>query len=263
MKAVILAGGLGTRISEESHLRPKPMITIGDKPILWHLMKIYAAHGITDFIICLGYRGFMIKEYFLNYALHATPAVTFDLANGTQTVERGAAEHDAIEPWRVTTIETGADTQTGGRVRRVADWLDDDELFCLTYGDGLADIDITAELAFHRSHSGLATVATVAPAARFGVIETGADGRVDRFTEKPSSEGGLINGGFFILSKSVLDRIPGDATIWEREPLESLTQSGDLYAYPHRGFWQPMDTLRERNQLEALWASGEAPWKVW
>ncbi|WOF73260.1 glucose-1-phosphate cytidylyltransferase [Parvibaculaceae bacterium PLY_AMNH_Bact1] len=258
MKAVILAGGRGTRISEESHLRPKPMITIGDKPILWHIMKIYAAHGITDFIVCLGYRGHMIKEYFLNYSLHATTAVTFDLANRTQTFEDNSAE-----PWRVTLVETGADTQTGGRVKRVANWLDDDEPFCLTYGDGLADIDISSQLKFHKAHGGLATVAAVAPAARFGVIETRDDGRVDHFAEKPNTDGGLINGGFFVLSKSVIDRISADDTIWEREPLESLAQSGELFAYPHTGFWQPMDTLREREQLELLWASGDAPWKVW
>ncbi len=258
MKAVILAGGRGTRISEESHLRPKPMITIGDKPILWHIMKIYAAHGITDFIICLGYRGYMIKEYFLNYTLHATSAVTFDLSQGTQTVE-----HSAAEPWRVTLVETGDHTLTGGRVRRVANWLDDDEPFCLTYGDGLADIDITAELAFHRSHGGLATVAAVAPAARYGVLEIGEAGQVERFSEKPSTGSGLINGGFFVLSKAVIDLIEGDSTTWEREPLERLAHSGQLYAYPHRGFWQPMDTLREREQLEALWSSGDAPWKVW
>ena len=234
------------------------MITIGDKPILWHIMKIYAAHGITDFIICLGYRGYMIKEYFLNYTLHATSAVTFDLSSGAQTVE-----HSAAEPWRVTLVETGDHTLTGGRVRRIADWLDDHEPFCLTYGDGLADIDISAEVAFHRSHGGLATVAAVAPAARYGVLEIGESGQVERFSEKPSTGSGLINGGFFVLSKAVVDLIEGDSTTWEREPLERLAQSGELYAYPHRGFWQPMDTLREREQLEAMWNSGAAPWKVW
>lgn len=258
MKAVILAGGRGTRISEESHMRPKPMISIGNKPILWHIMKIYASHGVTDFLVCLGYRGYVIKEYFLNYSLHATKAISFDLTNGTQSYEHGSAE-----PWKVTLVETGADTQTGGRVKRMAEWLDDEEPFCLTYGDGLADIDITEQLKFHRNHGGLATVAAVAPSARFGVMETNEYGRVNRFSEKPTTEAGVINGGFFILSKSVLERISGDDTVWEREPLEGLAKSGELFAFHHKGFWQPMDTLRERDLLESLWASGKAPWKVW
>lgn len=258
MKAVILAGGRGTRISEESHLRPKPMITIGDVPILWHIMKIYASHGITDFIICLGYRGYFIKEYFLNYSLHAARSVNFDLQTGNATVENIAAE-----PWTVTLVETGINSQTGGRVKRIADWLDDDEPFCLTYGDGLADIDLTAQMAFHHAHGGLATVAAVAPAARFGMIDIAEDTKVRQFAEKPGTEGGLINGGFFILSKKVIDTIESDETIWEREPMEQLVNAGELFAYHHAGFWQPMDTMRERDQLEIMWNSGKAPWKVW
>ena len=258
VKAVILAGGRGTRISEESHLRPKPMIAIGNRPILWHVMKTYAAHGITDFIICLGYRGYMIKEYFSNYALHAAGAVTFELQEG-----RTSLQHEFAEPWRVTLVETGLDTQTGGRIKRISEWLSDDEIFCVTYGDGLADIDIRRQLMFHHSHGGKATVAAVAPAARFGLIEIGDGNQVRAFSEKPASEGSLINGGFFVLSKSVIDLIDGDDTIWEREPLESLTRAGELFAYQHYGFWQPMDTMRERDQLESLWASGNAPWKVW
>jgi len=258
MKAVILAGGRGTRIAEESHLRPKPMITIGDMPIIWHIMKIYAANGITDFVICLGYRGYMIKEYFMNYSLHSAKSVTIDLAAGNTTIDGGS-----VEPWKVTLVETGKETQTGGRVKRVAEFLDEDEPFCLTYGDGLANIDIKAQLQFHKAHGGQATVAAVAPAARFGVVEMNAENQVQQFVEKPRTEGGLINGGFFILSKSVIETIAGDATVWEREPMEKLANSGELYAYHHTGFWQPMDTLREREQLEAMWASGKAPWKIW
>jgi glucose-1-phosphate cytidylyltransferase len=257
MKAVILAGGRGTRISEESHLRPKPMVEIGDKPILWHIMKIYAAHGVTDFIICLGYRGYVIKEYFANYRLHASQAVTFDYANGTVEYEKGGGE-----PWRVTLVETGLDTQTGGRLRRILPWVADEDAFCMTYGDGLADVDISASIAHHKAQGVLATVTTVAPAGRFGVIKT--DGpRVSDFSEKPAGDGTLINGGFFVLSPKALERIADDSTIWEREPLQSLAIDGQLSAFGHCGFWQPMDTLRERDQLVRLWETGNAPWKIW
>lgn len=257
MKAVILAGGRGTRISEESHLRPKPMITIGEHPILWHIMKTYAYHGINEFIICLGYKGYVIKEYFSNYSLHRANAVTFDLKNGSTSFG-----HEDSEPWKITLVETGIDTQTGGRIKRIAPWLDDEEDFCLTYGDGLADIDITEQLKFHAAHGGKATVAAVAPTARFGVIGV-EENRVTEFLEKPHSDGSLINGGFFVLSKSVIDHIDGDSTIWERDPMDSLVKAGELFAFLHSGFWQPMDTLRERDQLENLWSSGQAPWKVW
>jgi len=234
------------------------MITIGDQPILWHIMKTYASHGINDFIICLGYKGYVIKEYFSNYSLHRAGAVTFELEKGITSFA-----HDDTEPWKITLVETGMDTQTGGRLKRIAPWLEDNEDFCLTYGDGLADIDITDQLRFHTAHNGKATVAAVAPTARFGVIEVNDGNRVTDFLEKPHSDGSLINGGFFVLSKSVIDYIDGDATIWEREPLETMVQDGELFAYPHSGFWQPMDTLRERDQLEQLWAQGNAPWKVW
>ena len=257
MKAVILAGGRGTRIAEESHLRPKPMITIGEMPILWHIMKTYHAHGVSDFVICLGYRGYMIKEYFANYALHSAEAVTFDLREGGMEVTGAGAE-----PWRITLVETGLDSQTGGRVKRIKPWVKDDEAFCLTYGDGLADVNITDALAFHKAHGKLATVTTVAPAGRFGAIETeGAS--VTQFSEKPASSGSLINGGYFVLSPKVIDYIEGDETIWERAPLEKLAADQQLQAYRHDGFWQPMDTLREREVLEALWSEGKAPWKVW
>jgi glucose-1-phosphate cytidylyltransferase len=254
MKAVILAGGRGSRISEESHLRPKPMIEIGGRPMLWHIMKIYAAHGITDFVICLGYRGYMIKEFFANYVLHGSDV----------TVDIGAKRIDylegSVENWKVTLIETGLDTQTGGRLKRVARYLAGDDAFCMTYGDGLADIDIGAELAFHRAHGKLATMAAVRPPARFGAARLSGD-RVEGFTEKPQGSEGWINGGFFVLSPKVLSRIADDATVWERGPLEGLASSGELRAFRHEGFWQPMDTMRERELLEELWASGRAPWK--
>ncbi len=256
MKAVVLAGGRGTRISEESHLRPKPMVTIGDMPILWHIMKIYDSHGIRDFVICLGYRGYMIKEYFANYALHMAGAVTIDLAGGMEFHRSGA------ESWKVTLVETGLETQTGGRVKRIAPWVEEDEAFCLTYGDGLADVDIAETIRFHKHHGGLATVTTVMPTARFGVISTEGT-RVVKFAEKPSNSGTFINGGFFVLSPKVIDHIEGDATVWEREPLEQLAANGQLHAFQHLGFWQPMDTLREREELEKLWISGKAPWKSW
>ena len=255
MQAVILAGGLGTRISEESHLRPKPMIEIGARPILWHVMKIYAAHGITDFVICLGYKGYMIKEYFANYVLHSSD-VTIDARSGEITYHSSEAE-----PWRVTLIDTGEQTMTGGRLRRVAPYLG--ERFCMTYGDGVADIDIRAEIAFHRSHGRQATVAAVTPPGRYGALEMDGEGRVRRFTEKPPGDEGRINGGFFVLERGVLDRIEGDATPFEAAPLEGLAAEGELVAWRHGGFWHAMDTLRDRNHLEAMWASGRAPWKVW
>lgn len=256
MKAVILAGGLGTRISEESVLRPKPMVEIGGRPILWHIMKIYAAHGITDFIICLGYKGYVIKEYFANYVLHAAD-VTIDLAQNRLEYLSGAPE-----PWKVTLVETGEATETGGRLKHVARWLQDDDTFCMTYGDGVSDIDITASLAFHRQHGKLATMAAVTPPGRFGALTMDGDS-VTGFREKPRGDGGLINGGFFVLSRQVLDYIADDKTAWERTPLEKLASDGQLRAFRHDGFWQPMDTVRERMVLETLWNSGKAPWKVW
>lgn len=256
MKAVILAGGLGTRISEESHLRPKPMIEIGGRPILWHIMKIYAHHGVTDFIVCLGYRGYMIKEFFANYLLHNSD-VTIDARTGEIEYHQVSAE-----PWRVTLVETGEATMTGGRLRRVAGYLDPAEPFCLTYGDGVADVDISRLIAFHKSHGRLATVTAVVPPGRYGALALDGN-RVDHFIEKPPGDNALINGGFFVLSPTVVDRIAGDDTPWELEPLESLARDGELEAFRHSGFWHAMDTLRDKNQLEALWASGKAPWKVW
>lgn len=256
MKAVILAGGRGTRLSEETGLRPKPMVEIGGRPILWHIMKLYHAHGIRDFIICLGYRGWQIKEYFLNYG-QLSSDLTVDLASGQVEVLRPAPE-----PWRVTLIDTGEDTQTGGRLARVAHLLREDEAFCLTYGDGLGDVDIAATIAFHRAHGRQATVTAVVPPGRFGALQRQGD-QVAAFTEKPAGDGSMINGGFFVLSPAVLDRIEGDATLWEQEPLRGLARDGELMAFNHHGFWQPMDTLRDRNELQALWDSGSAPWKQW
>ncbi|OWW21307.1 glucose-1-phosphate cytidylyltransferase [Noviherbaspirillum denitrificans] len=256
MKAVILAGGFGTRISEESHLRPKPMIEIGGMPILWHILKIYSAHGVNDFVICCGYKGYVIKEYFANYFLHMSD-VTFDMKHNRMEIHE---EH--AEPWRVTLVDTGADTQTGGRLKRIADYVRDEEAFCFTYGDGVADVDVSALIASHRSHGKLATVTAVQPPGRYGAIQV-EEGRVTRFAEKPPGDGGLINGGFFVLSPRVLDYIDGDDTAWELRPLERLANEGELNAFEHRGFWQPMDTLREKNMLETLWQSGKAPWKVW
>jgi glucose-1-phosphate cytidylyltransferase len=248
MKTVILAGGLGTRISEESHLKPKPMIEIGGKPILWHVMKIYAAHGLNDFVICCGYRGYVIKEYFANY---------FDLAGNTMQVHQRYAES-----WKVTLVDTGEATLTGGRLKRVAPYLENEEAFCFTYGDGVADVDISAEIAFHRQHGKLATVTAVQPPGRYGALKL--DGtRVASFMEKPLGDGGLINGGFFVLSPRCLDLIEGDHSSWEDKPLMSLTAQGEIQAFEHSGFWQPMDTLRDKNLLEELWSSGRAPWKVW
>ncbi|MDQ8031398.1 glucose-1-phosphate cytidylyltransferase [Bordetella genomosp. 1] len=256
MKAVILAGGLGTRISEETHMRPKPMIEIGGRPILWHIMKIYSHYGVNDFIICCGYKGYMIKEYFANYFLHMSD-VTFDMANNKMEVHQQKAE-----PWRVTLVDTGENTMTGGRLKRVAPYLKDEEAFCFTYGDGVADVDVGALIDFHRAHGKAATVTAVQPPGRYGALRM--DGtRVAGFTEKPRGDGGLINGGFFVLSPKVLPLIDEDATAWEAEPLERLSRDGELQAFQHLGFWQPMDTLREKNLLESLWSSDTAPWKVW
>ena len=256
MKAVILAGGLGTRISEETHLKPKPMIEIGGKPILWHIMKMYSAHGVNDFVICCGYKGYIIKEYFANYFLHMSD-VTFDMAKNAMEVHQRHAE-----PWRVTLVDTGEETMTGGRLQRVAAYVRDEEAFCFTYGDGVADVDISAAIAFHRSHGKLATVTAVQPPGRYGALAMDGN-KVQGFTEKPRGDGGLINGGFFVLSPGCLDRITNDTTSWELEPLTGLAADGQLMAFEHDGFWQPMDTLREKTLLEDLWQSGHAPWKVW
>jgi glucose-1-phosphate cytidylyltransferase len=256
MKAVILAGGFGTRIAEETHLRPKPMIEIGGRPILWHIMKMYTAYGVTEFIICCGYRGYVIKEYFANYFLHMSD-VTFDMAHNSMEVHQRHAE-----PWRVTLVDTGETTLTAGRLKRVARYIEDEDAFFFTYGDGVADIDMAAQLAFHRGHGKWATVASVLPPGRYGALLTEGD-RVMGFVEKPRGDGGSINGGFFVLSPKVLGHIEGDASSWEGEPLARLAREGQLMAYAHRGFWQPMDTLRDKNLLEELWAGGAAPWKVW
>jgi glucose-1-phosphate cytidylyltransferase len=254
VKAVILAGGVGSRISEETSTRPKPMIEIGGYPMLWHIMKIYAAHGITEFVICLGYKGYFVKEYFANYYLHSSD-VTFDLSSG------GVEVHEAMaEPWRVTLIDTGEDTMTGGRLKRVLPYLGDDD-FCFTYGDGVTDLDIKALVAFHREQGTLATVTAVQPPGRFGALETD-ESRVSAFVEKPHGDGSWINGGFFVLSPKVGDYIDGDSTVWEREPLEGLARDNQLSAYRYEGFWQMMDTLRDKNLLEELWETG-APWRVW
>jgi glucose-1-phosphate cytidylyltransferase len=256
MKAVILAGGLGTRISEESQLRPKPMIEIGGRPILWHIMKIYAHHGVTEFVVCLGYRGYMIKEYFANHVLHNSD-VTIDTRNN-----RVSYHGCHTDPWVVTLADTGEDTLTGGRLKRVARFLDADAPFCMTYGDGLSDIDISALIKFHNEHRREATLTAVVPTGRFGAIDL--DGyAVKRFVEKPPGDNNLINGGFFVLQPSVLKRIAGDMTGWETQPLENLARDGQLMAFRHGGFWQPMDTLRDKNALEDLWRSGAAPWKIW
>ena len=256
MKLVILAGGLGTRISEETHIKPKPMIEIGGKPILWHIMKMYSAHGVNDFVICCGYKGYTIKEYFSNYFLHMSD-VTFDMAhNHMQVHERYA------EPWKVTLVDTGDNTQTGGRLKRVASYVKDEEAFCFTYGDGLSDVDITREIAFHRQHGKLATVTAVQPAGRYGALQM-SENRVEGFMEKPRGDGGLINGGFFVLSPKCINLIDGDESPWEQKPLTTLAREGQLMAFEHQGFWQAMDTLREKNLLEELWSNGVAPWKVW
>lgn len=257
MKAVILAGGYGTRISEETQIRPKPMVEIGGKPILWHIMKIYSAYGVNDFIICCGYKGYMIKEYFANYALHMSD-ITFDLSSGQMTTHSNAAE-----PWRVTLVDTGEGTMTGGRLKRVRHHLGN-ETFCLTYGDGVCDVDITRLIEFHKRQQTYATLTATQPPGRFGAftLEHGQE-RIVSFREKPDGDGAWINGGFFVLEPAVLDYIDGDSTVWEQEPLQRLAHDGQLSAYKHSGFWQPMDTLRDKHYLEELWASGKAPWKVW
>ena len=255
MKTVILAGGYGTRISEETALKPKPMIEIGGRPILWHIMKIYAAHGVTDFIVCLGYKGYVIKEFFANYYLHGAD-VTIDTGSGEITYH-----HAVTEPWRVTLVETGLDTMTGGRLARVADYLDD-EPFCMTYGDGVSTVDITALIDFHRSHGKKATLTAITPPGRFGSLDLKSS-RVKRFTEKPPGDGAYISGGFFVLERSALELIEGDETVWERGPMEQLANDGDLMAFRHDGFWQAMDTQRDMQLLNRLWNQGEAPWKVW
>ena len=256
MKAVILAGGLGTRISEETHIKPKPMVEIGGKPILWHIMKIYSAHGVNDFVICCGYKGYLIKEYFANYFLHMSD-VTFDMANNKMEVH-----HQKAEPWKVTLVDTGEDTLTGGRLKRVAAYVKDEEAFCFTYGDGVANINITAEISFHKQHGKWATVVAVQPPGRYGALQM--DGQqVAGFTEKPRGDGGLINGGFFILSPKCIDLIEDDCTSWEGQPLIQLAAMEQMMAFEHDDFWQPMDTLRDKIHLEELWSSGNAPWKIW
>lgn len=256
MKAVILAGGLGTRLSEETTARPKPMVEIGGNPILWHILKMYSYHGVHDFIICCGYKGYLIKEYFANYCLH-TSDVTFDMKKNNVRVHQKRAE-----PWTVTLVDTGDNSMTGGRLRRVAKYVEDEEAFCFTYGDGLADNDISATIAFHKSHGKAATLTATYPPGRFGALDI-HDGRVRSFKEKPRGDGALINGGFFVLSPKVLSYLHGDDTIWEQDPMIQLAADGELMAYKHEGFWQPMDTLHDKNTLEKLWESGTAPWKKW
>ncbi len=256
MKAVLLAGGLGTRISEETNVKPKPMIEIGGKPILWHIMKLYSAHGINDFIICLGYKGYVIKEYFANYFIHMSD-ITFNMRDNSTTVHNNYAE-----PWSVTLVETGEDTMIGGRIKRILPFVENDEAFCLTYGDGVGDVDIASTISAHKEAGRLATVTATQPPGRFGAIRY-EDDRVLGFQEKPQGDGGWINGGFFVLSPKVGEYIDGDETVWEREPMEQLAEDGQLTVYFHEGFWQPMDTLRDKRHLEELWAENRAPWKVW
>ena len=256
MKAVLLAGGLGTRLSEETSLRPKPMVDIGGCPILWHIMKTYSHHGVNDFIVCCGYKGYIIKEYFANYFMHMSD-VTFDLKKNSMKIH-----HERSEPWRVTLVDTGANTMTGGRLQRVKEHLND-ETFFLTYGDGVGDIDVTATLKFHREHGRLATLTATQPPGRFGRLDIREAGHVESFVEKPVLGGDWINGGYFVLEPKVLDYIEGDSTVWERTPLEKLAEEGQLRAYKHPGFWRPMDTLRDKVELEGLWADNKAPWKVW
>ncbi len=256
LKVVILAGGLGTRISEETHLKPKPMIEIGGKPILWHLMKVYSEYGLNEFIICCGYKGYLIKEYFANYFLHMSD-VTFDMKNNQMQVHQQNAE-----PWTVTLVDTGEDTQTGGRLKRVNSYLKNENSFCFTYGDGLANVDIKKLIEFHKSHGKLATVTAVQPPGRYGALNR-SDKQVQGFVEKPKGDGGWINGGFFVLSPDCINFIESDESIWEKSPLEKIASKGELMAFEHDGFWQPMDTLREKNLLEELWSSGTAPWKIW
>jgi len=256
MKAVILAGGLGTRLSEETGSRPKPMVEIGGKPILWHIMKIYASHGINEFVICCGYKGYMIKEYFSNYYLHMSD-VTYDMTDNSTIVH-----NERAESWKITLIDTGDTSMTGGRLRRVKDYVKDDEAFCFTYGDGVANIDITSLIAFHKAHGKLATVTAAYPSGRFGALDIEA-GRVNSFQEKPKGDGGMVNAGFFVLNPAVIDLISNDETVWEQEPLAQLAKMNELMAYEHSKFWQPMDTLRDKVSLDNLWSAGQAPWKTW
>ena len=256
MKAVILAGGMGTRLSEETVVRPKPMVEIGGRPILWHILKIYSQHGINDFLICCGYRGYLIKEYFANYFMHMSD-VTFDMRENRMHVHQSVAE-----PWRVTLVDTGENAGTGGRLLKIGSFLEGENIFCMTYGDGVSDLDISAAIEFHRNHGKLVTVTAVQPPARFGGL--GIEGTaIHSFQEKPRGEGGWINGGFFVLSPEVLNEIQGESSMFEREPMQSLTAKDQVQAFFHRGFWQPMDTLRDKQRLEELWASGRAPWKTW
>ncbi|MFG6486793.1 glucose-1-phosphate cytidylyltransferase [Roseateles sp. BYS78W] len=256
MKAVILAGGLGTRLSEETSTRPKPMVEIGGKPILWHILKMYSHHGVNDFVICCGYKGYVIKEYFANYFLHMSD-VTFDMRNNRMEVH-----HKRADPWNVTLVDTGDESMTGGRLSRVADYVRDEEAFCFTYGDGVSDIDIGASIAFHRQHGKAATLTATFPPGRFGALDIQGH-QIKQFMEKPKGDGAMINGGFFVLSPRVLDYLEDDTTVWEQQPLQRLAADGQLMAYEHHGFWQPMDTLRDKTYLEELWASGKAPWKTW
>ena len=256
MKAVILAGGLGTRISEETDLKPKPMVEVGGRPILWHIMKIYSAHGINDFIICCGYRGYIIKEYFANYFLHQSD-VTFNMKNNTMQVHQ-----KRVEPWKITLVDTGENTMTGGRLLQVADYIKNEKYFLFTYGDGVSDIDITASVKFHRQHGKMVTLTATYSPGRFGALEI-KENIVESFQEKPRGDGALINGGFFVLSPKALDYIEDNNTVWEQEPLKILAENGELMAFQHPGFWQPLDTLRDKNYLEELWAKGKAPWKIW
>jgi len=257
MKAVILAGGLGTRLSEETDLKPKPMVEIGGKPILWHIMKIYSAHGVNDFVICCGYKGYMIKEYFANYFLHQSD-VTFCMKDNSMQVHQNNAE-----PWIVTLVDTGENTLTGGRLKRVKDYVKDEEAFCFTYGDGVGNVDITKLIQFHQAHGKQATLTATRPPGRYGALKFGANNLVERFQEKPEGDGGWINGGYFVLNPKVLDLISDDQSSWEGGPLAQIARQGELVAFQHTGFWQPMDTLREKNLLNELWNTGKAPWKVW
>ena len=256
MKAVILAGGLGTRLSEETSTRPKPMVEIGAKPILWHIMKMYSHHGVNDFVICCGYKGYVIKEYFANYFLHMSD-VTFDMRSNRMEVH-----HMRAEPWNVTLVDTGDDSMTGGRLLRVADYVRQEDAFCFTYGDGVSDVNISAAIEFHRSHGKAATLTATYPPGRFGALDI-QDKQIKQFMEKPKGDGAMINGGFFVLSPAVLNYLENDGTVWEQQPLQRLASDGELMAYEHHGFWQPMDTLRDKTYLEELWASGKAPWKSW
>lgn len=256
MKAVILAGGLGTRLSEETDIKPKPMVEVGHKPILWHIMKIYSAHGINDFVICCGYKGYVIKEYFANYFLHMSD-VTFCMKENRMEVH-----HKRVEPWTVTLVDTGEETMTGGRLKRVEQYVKDEDAFCFTYGDGVSDVNITKLIQYHREKNLSATLTAVYPPGRFGALDM-ENGIVKSFKEKPKGDGGMINGGFFVLSPKVIDLIDADDTVWEKEPMEKLAKEGEISAFSHEGFWQPMDTLRDKHQLEQLWESGKAPWKVW